>query len=157
MKFQDEFRDRKLVTIMADNIRRMARQLKQPVNFMEVCGTHTMVCVTPVGYMDAALACAADPVNIVATFGDMLRVPGSSSSLMEQRALGADVRIVYSPLDAVALAQAPGGLSGGRLRNHRSDGCRQHPGGRPPGACQLLRAGIPQNHAAGNGATDRRP
>ena len=130
MKFQDEFRDRKLVSIMAENIRRMALQLKRPVNFMEVCGTHTMsiyqygirsllpetvrlvsgpgcpVCVTPVGYVDAALACAADSVNIVATFGDMLRVPGSSSSLMEQRALGADVRIVYSPLDAVALAKA---------------------------------------------------
>jgi hydrogenase expression/formation protein HypD len=129
MKFQDEFRDRKLVTIMAENIHRMARQLKRPVNFMEVCGTHTMsiyqygirsllpdtvhlvsgpgcpVCVTPVGYVDNALACTADPVNIVATFGDMLRVPGSSSSLMEQRALGADVRIVYSPLDAVALAK----------------------------------------------------
>jgi hydrogenase expression/formation protein HypD len=129
MKFQDEFRDRKLVGIMADNICRMARQLKRHVNFMEVCGTHTMsiyqygirsllpdnihlvsgpgcpVCVTPVGYVDNALACAADPFNIVATFGDMLRVPGSSSSLMEQRALGADVRIVYSPLDAVALAK----------------------------------------------------
>lgn len=130
MKFQDEFRDRRLVAIMADNIQRMARQLRQPVNFMEVCGTHTMsiyqygirsllpdsvrlvsgpgcpVCVTPVGYVDAALACTADPANIVATFGDMLRVPGSRSSLMEQRALGADVRIVYSPLDAVALAKA---------------------------------------------------
>jgi len=128
MKFQDEFRDRKLVSIMADNIRRMARQLKRPVNFMEVCGTHTMsiyqygirsllpegvrlvsgpgcpVCVTPVGYVDNALACTGVPDTIVATFGDMLRVPGSSSSLMEQRALGADVRIVYSPLDAVALA-----------------------------------------------------
>jgi len=129
MKFQDEFRDRKLVSIMADNIRRMARQLKHPVNFMEVCGTHTMsiyqygirsllpetvhlvsgpgcpVCVTPVGYVDAALACTTDRNNIVATFGDMLRVPGSVSSLMEQRALGADVRIVYSPLDAVTLAR----------------------------------------------------
>jgi len=129
MKFQDEFRDRKLVTIMADNIRRMARQLKQPVNFMEVCGTHTMsiyqygirsllpdevhlvsgpgcpVCVTPLGYVDNALACTTDPANIVATFGDMLRVPGSRSSLMELRAIGADVRIVYSPLDAVALAK----------------------------------------------------
>lgn len=129
MKFQDEFRDRKLVAIMADNIRRMARQLKQPVNFMEVCGTHTMaiyqygirsllpdtihlvsgpgcpVCVTPIEYIDKALLCAADKSNIIATFGDMLRVPGSSSSLMEQRATGADVRIVYSPLDAVAFAR----------------------------------------------------
>jgi hydrogenase expression/formation protein HypD len=96
---------------------------------MEVCGTHTMsiyqygirsllpdtvrlvsgpgcpVCVTPVGYIDKALACAADSVNIIATFGDMLRVPGSSTSLMELRACGADIRIVYSPLDAVAIAR----------------------------------------------------
>jgi len=108
-EIQDEFRDRKLVTIMADNIRRMAQQLKRPVNFMEVCGTtpcpshqyglrsllpdevHLVsgpgcpVCVTPVGYVDNALACTVDKGNIVATFGDMLRVPGSSSSLMEQR------------------------------------------------------------------------
>lgn len=128
MNFQDEFRDRSLVMTMADNIRRMAGGLEQPVKFMEVCGTHTMaiyqyglrsllpdnvrlvsgpgcpVCVTPIGYVDKALACAADPVNIVATFGDMLRVPGSRSSLMAERARGADVRIVYSPLDAVALA-----------------------------------------------------
>jgi hydrogenase expression/formation protein HypD len=129
MKFQDEFRDRALVSIMAENIKRMAKELKQPVNFMEVCGTHTMsiyqygirsllpdnvrlvsgpgcpVCVTPIGYVDAALTCAVDSTNIVATFGDMLRVPGSHSSLMEQRALGADIRIVYSPLDAVTLAE----------------------------------------------------
>jgi len=130
MKFQDEFRDRELVRNMAGNIRRMAERLPDPVNFMEVCGTHTMsiyqygirsllpenvrlvsgpgcpVCVTPVGYLDKALLCAADPRNIVATFGDMLRVPGSRSSLMEQRALGADIRIVYSSLDAVALAKS---------------------------------------------------
>lgn len=129
MKFQDEFRDRALVQNMAANIRRMAERLTAPVNFMEVCGTHTMsiyqygirsllpdnvrlvsgpgcpVCVTPIGYVDKALACAADPRTIVATFGDMLRVPGSRSSLMEQRAGGADIRIVYSPLDAVMLAK----------------------------------------------------
>jgi len=129
MKFQDEFRNKELVATMADNIRRMAGRLTGPVNFMEVCGTHTMsiyqygirsllpenvrlvsgpgcpVCVTPVGYLDKALACAADKDTIVATFGDMLRVPGSTTSLMEQRALGADVRIVYSSLDAVALAK----------------------------------------------------
>ena len=129
MNFQDEFRDRELVRNMAANIRRMAERLTTPVNFMEVCGTHTMsiyqygirtllpenvrlvsgpgcpVCVTPIGYVDKALACTADPRNIVATFGDMLRVPGSHSSLMEKRAGGADIRIVYSPLDAVALAK----------------------------------------------------
>ena len=129
MKFQDEFRDRGLVQNMAANIRTMAERLTSPVNFMEVCGTHTMsiyqygirtllpenvrlvsgpgcpVCVTPIGYVDKALACTADPNIIVATFGDMLRVPGSSSSLMEKRAGGADIRIVYSPLDAVSLAK----------------------------------------------------
>ena len=129
MKFQDEFRDKALVQNMAENIRRMAERLPAPVNFMEVCGTHTMsiyqygirsllpenvrlisgpgcpVCVTPIGYVDKAVACTTDPVNIVTTFGDMLRVPGSRSSLMEERAKGADVRIVYSPLDAVALAK----------------------------------------------------
>lgn len=128
MKFQDEFRDRELIANMTGNIRRMAERLKGPVNFMEVCGTHTMsiyqygirsllpdnvrlisgpgcpVCVTPVDYVDKAIACTADSRNIVATFGDMVRVPGSRSSLMEERAQGADVRIVYSPLDAVALA-----------------------------------------------------
>ena len=129
MKFQDEFRDRDLVQNMAVNIRRMAERLPAPVNFMEVCGTHTMsiyqygirsllpenvrlvsgpgcpVCVTPIGYVDKALACTAAPRNIVATFGDMLRVPGSHSSLMEKRAGGDDIRIVYSPLDAVTLAK----------------------------------------------------
>ncbi len=129
MKFKDEFRDKSLVQNMAANIRRMAERLPAPVNFMEVCGTHTMsiyqygirsllpenvrlvsgpgcpVCVTPTGYVDKAIASAADPDTIVATFGDMLRVPGSYSSLMEQRAGGADIRIVYSPLDAVALAK----------------------------------------------------
>ncbi len=129
MKFQDEFRDRALIRIMADNIAQMARHLESPVNFMEVCGTHTMsiyqygirsllpdnvrlisgpgcpVCVTPVGYVDKAIACCRDPLAIVTTFGDLLRVPGSHSSLMEERARGGDIRIVYSPLDGVALAQ----------------------------------------------------
>ena len=129
MKFQDEFRDRGLVQNMAATIRAMAERLAQPVNFMEVCGTHTMsiyqygirtllpenvrlisgpgcpVCVTPIGYIDKALACTTDRNNIIVTFGDMLRVPGSSSSLMEERAGGADIRIVYSPLDAVSLAK----------------------------------------------------
>ncbi|HEY3308772.1 MAG TPA: hydrogenase formation protein HypD [Desulfuromonadaceae bacterium] len=130
MNFQDEFRDRHLVKIMSDNIQNMAKGLKKPASFMEVCGTHTMsiyqygirsllpdnvrlisgpgcpVCVTPIDYVDKAIVCTKDSRNIVTTFGDMLRVPGSSSSLMEERAGGADVRIVYSPLDAVNLAAA---------------------------------------------------
>lgn len=97
---------------------------------MEVCGTHTMaiwrhglrsmlpekirlisgpgcpVCVTSPGQIDAAIALARKPNTIVATFGDMVRVPGSRSSLERERAAGADVRVVYSPLGALELAQA---------------------------------------------------
>ncbi len=98
------------------------------MNFMEVCGTHTMaiyrfglrsllppeiklisgpgcpVCVTPNDYLDRAIAICRLPEVITVTFGDMMRVPGSSASLLEERAKGADIRIVYSPLDAVAIA-----------------------------------------------------
>ncbi|HEY3489303.1 MAG TPA: hydrogenase formation protein HypD [Candidatus Deferrimicrobiaceae bacterium] len=101
-----------------------------PVRIMEVCGTHTMaiarhglraplagavklisgpgcpVCVTPDGYIDAAVALASRAKITLATFGDMVRVPGSRGSLEQARAAGADVRIVYSPLDAVDLAAA---------------------------------------------------
>lgn len=125
----DEFRNRDLVRGLAQLIARLAAGRDKPLTFMEVCGTHTMaiyqfgirsllppdvrlisgpgcpVCVTPVGYVDRAVALARQPDTIVATFGDMLRVPGSSSSLMQERALGGDIRIVYSPLDAVTLAE----------------------------------------------------
>ncbi len=100
---------------------------------MEVCGTHTMsiyrfglrqllpdrlhllsgpgcpVCVTPTHYIDWAVAAARLPGTVVATFGDMVRVPGSTSSLERERASGADVRVVYSPLDALGLAEATPG------------------------------------------------
>ena len=129
MNYQDEFRDRELVAGLAERIRRLTAGRTKPMNFMEVCGTHTMaiyqyglrtllppqvrlvsgpgcpVCVTPNDYLDRALAICRLPDVTIATFGDMLRVPGSRSSLMEERAQGADVRIVYSPLDAVALAE----------------------------------------------------
>jgi len=103
----------------------------RPLTFMEVCGTHTMavaksglrtllpetlrlvsgpgcpVCVTPVGYVDHALALAALSDVVVVTFGDMMRVPGSAgSSLLRARAAGADVRVVYSPREALTLAHA---------------------------------------------------
>jgi hydrogenase expression/formation protein HypD len=125
----DEFRNRDIVRGLSEQIRRLTAHRDEPMTFMEVCGTHTMsiyqygirsllppqvrlisgpgcpVCVTPVGYVDRAVAYAGLPDTIVATFGDMVRVPGSRSSLMEERAKGADIRIVYSPLDAVALAE----------------------------------------------------
>ncbi|MBI5656692.1 MAG: hydrogenase formation protein HypD [Geobacter sp.] len=130
MKYQDEYRDRDLVQGLAGRLRECAAGAGRTMTFMEVCGTHTMaiyqyglrgllppevrlisgpgcpVCVTPNTYLDKAIACCRLPDTIVATFGDMLRVPGSTSSLMEERARGADIRIVYSPLDAVKIASA---------------------------------------------------
>ncbi len=105
------------------------RKLARRLRFMEVCGTHTMsafrsglrallppevellsgpgcpVCVTDDDYVDAAIALAQQPGVRVATFGDMLRVPGREGSLEQARAAGADVRVVYSPLDALEDAQ----------------------------------------------------
>jgi len=127
MNYLDEFRDRSVVLGLAERIRKMSAGSK-PMTFMEVCGTHTMsiyqyglrsllppevrlisgpgcpVCVTPAAYLDRAIALCREKDLIMATFGDMLRVPGSSSSLMLERARGADIRVVYSPLDAVQLA-----------------------------------------------------
>ncbi len=103
--------------------------ITRPWNIMEVCGgqTHSIikyaldqllpdlitlihgpgcpVCVTPLAYIDKALCIAAQPNVIFCTFGDMLRVPGSQTDLLHLKAQGADIRIVYSPIDAVHLAQ----------------------------------------------------
>lgn len=109
--------------------REIARLIDRPVRLMEVCGTHTVaifkagirqllpasvelvsgpgcpVCVTPNKYIDTAVAYSRRDDIIIATFGDMLKVPGSSSSLMAEKARGAAVHIVYSPLESLALAQ----------------------------------------------------
>jgi len=129
MKYSSEFRDPGVVNRLLEEIAKTVRDADKTMTLMEVCGTHTMaiyqhgirallppairlisgpgcpVCVTPIGYVDHAVALARRPGTILATFGDMLRVPGSSSSLLREKAQGADVRIVYSPLDAVALAE----------------------------------------------------
>ncbi len=113
----------------SDNIKKLADKIGRPVKFMEVCGTHTMsafrtglrsllpenvslisgpgcpVCVTANNYLDKAIAIANQPNTIVTTFGDMVRVPGSETSLEKTRATGADIRIVYSPLDALEIAK----------------------------------------------------
>ncbi|MBT1070262.1 hydrogenase formation protein HypD [Pelotalea chapellei] len=128
MNYLDQFQDRNVVRGLADRIAQLTAGRAAPMTFMEVCGTHTMaisrygirsilpsqvrlisgpgcpVCVTPNSYIDRAVAMCRIPGIIITTFGDMMRVPGSSSSLMEQRAKGADIRTVYSPLDAMALA-----------------------------------------------------
>jgi hydrogenase expression/formation protein HypD len=110
-------------------VERIARAGKRPMRLMEVCGTHTVsifrsgirsllpdtvtllsgpgcpVCVTAQKEIDAFVNLAREPDTIVATFGDLIRVPGSGSSLQREKADGADVRIVYSTVDALALAR----------------------------------------------------
>jgi hydrogenase expression/formation protein HypD len=126
MKFIDEFRDQ---TLVKDLARRLAALAAGPATIMEVCGTHTMaaarfglksllppevglisgpgcpVCVTAQVDLDAFLALGQEPQTVLVSFGDMLRVPGSHTSLEGLRAQGAEVRVVYSPLDAVELAR----------------------------------------------------
>jgi len=128
MRFIEEFRDPRLARNARSMLLREAEGLPSAA-FMEVCGTHTMsafrcglrgllppnvrllsgpgcpVCVTPNDYLDLALAHSRRRDVVVATFGDMMRVPGSRSSLEKERALGADVRVVYSPLDALEIAR----------------------------------------------------
>ena len=125
MKFVNEYRDAAAARTLAAAI---ARRVTRPWTLMEICGgqTHSIlkfgldellpraitlvhgpgcpVCVTPAELIDAAVALAARPDVTVCSFGDMLRVPGSGIDLLTARARGGDVRMVYSPLDAVALA-----------------------------------------------------
>lgn len=126
MKYLDEFRDPVLARRLLDEIR---CTVTKPRVLMEVCGgqTHSLlrhgieselqgvvelihgpgcpVCVTPAASIDLAQELAARPNVILASFGDMLRVPGTSRSLLDVRGAGGNVRVVYSPLDAVELAK----------------------------------------------------
>lgn len=126
MKYLDEYRDPRLARHLTTE---MARIRTRSWRLMEVCGgqTHTIVrhgldrmlpsgvtllhgpgcpvCITPVGIIDQAIDIARRPGVILCSFGDMLRVPGTGADLISARAEGADVRIVYSPLDAVKLAR----------------------------------------------------
>ena len=126
MKYVSEYRDAELVQGALCQIR---RTVTRPWVLMEICGgqTHAIVrhgidrllppevelvhgpgcpvCVTPLALIDKALSIAARPEVIFASYGDMLRVPGTGGDLLSVRAAGGDVRVVYSPLDAVRLAQ----------------------------------------------------
>lgn len=126
MRFVDEYRDDRIARALLDDI---ARIVTRPWTLMEVCGgqTHTLirqgidqllppqvelvhgpgcpVCVTPLALIDEAIAIAKRPDAILCSFGDMLRVPGSSEDLFMARAAGGDVRVVYSPLDALEVAR----------------------------------------------------
>lgn len=127
MRFIDEYRDEKAAALLARSI---AQITTRPWTIMEVCGgqTHSIikfgidellpaaitlvhgpgcpVCVTPLEMIDKALEIAARPEVIFCSFGDMLRVPGSTKDLLSVKAAGADVRIVYSPTDAVKIARS---------------------------------------------------
>ena len=121
--------ERELARRLVSEIEQLADQTGRKLRFMEVCGTHTVaifragirqllpenvelvsgpgcpVCVTPDDYMDKAIAYAQQPDIIITTFGDMLKVPGSRSSLSEAKTNGADIRIVYSPMDSLQVAK----------------------------------------------------
>ncbi len=125
MKFVDEYRDPAAARYLLEQIHKLC---DAPQRIMEICGGHTHsivrsgmeqvlpeaikfvhgpgcpVCVTPIAKIDQAIALARRPRTIIATYGDMVRVPGSSSSLLQEKAKGAHVKIVYSSLDAVRLA-----------------------------------------------------
>ncbi len=126
MKYIDEYRDKALVLALAGEIKKVS---SRPVRLMEVCGGHTMaiqkfgipyllpgtiqlisgpgcpVCVTSNEFIDRAVAYSRRDDVIITTYGDLIRVPGSSTSLEREKANGADVRIVYSILDALEIAK----------------------------------------------------
>jgi hydrogenase expression/formation protein HypD len=134
MKYVDEFRNPTKAQGIVEKIRDLGAQLTQnrpgPIKIMEVCGGHTHaifkygledllpasvemvhgpgcpVCIMPRGRLDDAIAIAQHPEVIFTTFGDAMRVPGSRLSLLQAKAEGADIRMVYSPLDALTLAKA---------------------------------------------------
>jgi hydrogenase expression/formation protein HypD len=133
MKYADEFRDPVLARSLVEEIKRhadtLASGMSRPLQVMEVCGGHTHtifryglkdllpdsiefvhgpgcpVCVLPMGRVDDCVAIAEHPQVILCSFGDAMRVPGSKKSLLQAKAEGADIRTVYSPLDALKIAQ----------------------------------------------------
>ena len=133
MKYVDEFRDSAKAGVLVNAIEALVATMDipsdRPLHVMEVCGGHTHsifrygiegmlpgaielvhgpgcpVCVLPMGRVDDCVSIAERPEVILATFGDAMRVPGSRKSLLQAKADGADVRMVYSPMDALGLAR----------------------------------------------------
>ena len=126
MKYAEEYRTGNIIRHLTERIHQISHRR---IRLMEVCGTHTMsifrhgirsllpetmtllsgpgcpVCVTAQSEIDAFIALAGKENVILTSFGDLLRVPGNNSSLQQQRAMGKDVRIVYSTVDALEIAQ----------------------------------------------------
>jgi hydrogenase expression/formation protein HypD len=129
MKYVDEFREPEKAEALRSEIAKLCNQLGKPIKIMEVCGGHTHsifkygieellpdslelihgpgcpVCVMPKGRLDDAIAISQNHNVIFATFGDAMRVPGSKTSLLQAKATGADIRMVYSPLDSLQIAR----------------------------------------------------
>ena len=127
MKYMDEYRDARIAHALVATLR---EKVTRPWVLMEICGgqTHTLmrygidtlipsqielvhgpgcpVCVTPLEVVEKAIQIASQPDVIFVSFGDMLRVPGSSTDLLQVKASGGDVRIAYSPMEAVKIARA---------------------------------------------------
>jgi hydrogenase expression/formation protein HypD len=132
MKYLHEFRDPAKAQALLKQIQKVTRQIAphRPIKIMEICGGHTHaifksglesllpeeielvhgpgcpVCIMPRGKLDEAIAIAQNPNVILTTFGDAMRVPGSKQNLLQAKALGSDIRLVYSPLDSLKIAQA---------------------------------------------------
>jgi len=126
MKYINEYRDKKLVYALSEEIKKVS---KKAVRFMEVCGGHTVsihkfglksllpetitllsgpgcpVCVSSQQYINKAIAYSRLEDVIITSFGDLLRVPGTSSTLAKEKAKGGDIRVVYSPIDALRIAR----------------------------------------------------
>lgn len=133
MKYIDEFRDREKAQVLVKEIEALVASIplakERPLHIMEVCGGHTHsifrygvegmlpkeielvhgpgcpVCVLPMGRVDDCVSIAEHPGVIFTTFGDAMRVPGSKKSLMQAKGDGADIRMVYSPMDALEIAR----------------------------------------------------
>ena len=174
MKYLDEYRD-------ADAVRRLAAASTPPprgrgtswksaaanarhhslragcdaaAEITLIHGPGCPVCVTPTELIDKAVAIAGRPEVIFCSFGDMLRVPGSQKDLFTVKSEGGDVRVVYSPMDAVALGPKAPGPAGRvlrrRLRDHRPGQCDGGRSGGEAGAEELLGAGFARAGAAGD-------
>ncbi len=129
MKYVDEFRDNRKYKALLQQVEKLSNTIDRPLKIMEVCGGHTHsifkygieevlpqeielihgpgcpVCVMPKGRLDDVISIATNPHVILTTFGDAMRVPGSKNSLLQARASGADIRMVYSPLDCLQIAK----------------------------------------------------
>lgn len=129
MKYVDEFRNPEKAQALQKEIAKLSQKIDNHLKIMEVCGGHTHsifkygieeilpnnielihgpgcpVCVMPKGRIDDAIALCQNPNIIFTTFGDAMRVPGSKTSLLQAKAQGADIRMVYSPLDSLKIAK----------------------------------------------------